>query len=117
MSECSKIRVTWEHHLWIGIKFLLDPCLRQPVWERGLPSSGIIEPRPAGFSGTTSVQAVTLFSCHIHLQWGNTPHGEGFSPVFLIYQGNGHKLRRKQHCFIQINYVPEEENVEKQHLA
>lgn len=67
--------------------------------------------------GTTSVQAVTPFSCHIHLQWGKRPHGEGFSPVLLIYQGSEHKLRRKQGCFIQINYVPEKENVEKQHLA
>lgn len=54
---------------------------------------------------------VTLFSCHIHLQWGRRPCGEGFSPMLLIYQGSEHKLRRKQHCFIQINYIPEEENV------
>lgn len=86
------------------------------MWGHGVPSPGIIEPRPAGTSGTPSV---TLFSSHlhIHLQQGKSPHGEGFSPVLLIYQGSGHKLRRKQHCFIQINYVPEEENVEKWPLA
>lgn len=57
VGVCSKIRVTWEYRLWIGIKFLLDPCLCQPMWECDLPSSGLIEPRPAGTSGTTSVQA------------------------------------------------------------
>lgn len=82
--------------------------------ECGLPSSGIIE---VGLQVLLQCRTVTLLSCHIHLQRGKRPHGEGFSPVLLIYQGSAHKQRRKQHCFIQINYVPEEENVEKQHLA
>lgn len=117
VGVCSKIRVTWEYHLWIGIKFLLDPCLCQPMWECDLPSSGLIEPRPAGTSGTTSVQVHHPVLLPRSSSLGKRPHGEGFSPMLLIYQGSGHKLGSKQHCFIQINYVPEEENVEKRHLA
>lgn len=84
--ECSEARATWEHHhRRIGIKLLWAPCLCQPAWGRGRPSSGLIQLRPTGTSGTAS----PMLSHHIHLQLGKRLHGEGFPPTLLISQGSG----------------------------